>query len=151
MDFRDTNYAVSKDGTITNTKRGKSITPVIKPSGYKQVRLSINGKVKHVNHHRMVYEAWNGTIPNGLDINHINGNKSDNRLENLEAITPMENQARRLNLRKGESVNTAKLKETDVLVIRESTAPTKELMDIYSVSKHAINRIRSGITWKHLI
>jgi len=151
MDYRETHYKALKDGTIVNSKTDRAITPITKKSGYKQVRLSLNGKVKHVSHHRMVYESWHGSIPEGLDINHINGDKEDNRLDNLEAITPLENQARRLYLRKGESVNTAKLKEPEVIAIRNSTATTKELMAEYSMSKHAINRIKSGVTWKHLL
>ena len=41
--------------------------------------------------HRMVWEAFNGTIPPGQVINHLNGIKSDNRLINLEICTRQEN------------------------------------------------------------
>lgn len=56
-------------------------------SGYNSI--SCNGRSYFV--HRLVYEAFNGSIPNDLEINHINGIKNDNRLENLEVVTKSEN------------------------------------------------------------
>lgn len=41
--------------------------------------------------HRMIWESVNGPIPDGMQINHINGIKSDNRIANLELVTPSEN------------------------------------------------------------
>jgi hypothetical protein len=41
--------------------------------------------------HRMIWESVHGPIPAGLQINHINGIKTDNRLANLELVTPSEN------------------------------------------------------------
>jgi hypothetical protein len=43
--------------------------------------------------HRMVWEAVHGPIPEGLQINHKNGVKTDNRIENLELVTASENTA----------------------------------------------------------
>ena len=50
-----------------------------------------NGKVKFFKVHRLVYEAFYGEIPNGMQVNHINEIKTDNRLENLNLMTPKEN------------------------------------------------------------
>jgi len=41
--------------------------------------------------HRMIWESVNGPIPEGFQINHINGIKDDNRIENLEMVTPRQN------------------------------------------------------------
>ena len=56
-------------------------------NGYLMVQ--INHMVKYV--HRLVWEAFNGAIPHGLEIDHINTNRDDNRLENLRVVTSKEN------------------------------------------------------------
>jgi len=60
-----------------------------------------NGKTAYV--HRMVYECFIGPIPEGYDINHENGIKTDNRVTNLSAVSRSENQfhAYRNGLNKG--------------------------------------------------
>lgn len=58
---------------------------------YERVRLSKSGKISNYQVHRIVYEAFNGPIPKGMQVNHINEDKTDNRLENLNLMTPKEN------------------------------------------------------------
>jgi hypothetical protein len=59
--------------------------------GYNRVILFKNGIGKEHSVHRLVWNAFNGDIPKGLVINHLNEIKSDNRLCNLEMCTPKEN------------------------------------------------------------
>lgn len=62
------------------------------PDGYLQFDRCQNGKRKSIRVHRAVWEAFNGPIPEGYEINHINTVRDDNRLENLELVTPSGNQ-----------------------------------------------------------
>lgn len=59
--------------------------------GYLQAHLWKNGKSKNYSVHRLVYETFIGEIPKGMQINHINEIHTDNRLENLNIMTPKEN------------------------------------------------------------
>ena len=63
----------------------------ISNSGYYQVALCKNSIKKIYNVHRLVYEVFNGSIPEGLQVNHINEIKTDNRTSNLNLMTPKEN------------------------------------------------------------
>lgn len=57
------------------------------PSRYKKVW--IDGKNQYL--HRVLWEEANGPIPEGMQIDHINGDRYDNRLENLRVVTRQEN------------------------------------------------------------
>ncbi len=53
------------------------------------VRFKLNGKLKFA--HRVIWEMFNGKIPEGKVIDHINGIKDDNRIENLRLTTQRQN------------------------------------------------------------
>lgn len=59
--------------------------------GYLHVVLSKDNKQTTLNVHRLVYEAFNGKIPEGMQVNHIDEDKSNNSLNNLNMMTPKEN------------------------------------------------------------
>lgn len=58
--------------------------------GYTRIKVS-KPKITHIRVHRLVYETFNSEISNGLQIDHINTIKDDNRLENIRLCTPIEN------------------------------------------------------------
>jgi hypothetical protein len=87
------NYKVSNLGSIKNTKTGKMLKVATNNSGYKLVCLSTENKKQTGYIHRLVAEAF---IDTNLDtrtsvVNHIDGNKSNNIIENLEWATYAEN------------------------------------------------------------
>lgn len=63
----------------------------IHPSGYVHINLSSNGVKKQVKAHRVIYMAANGHIPDDMVVDHINNDKSDNRICNLQLLTAKEN------------------------------------------------------------
>jgi len=64
-------------------------------NGYR--RVGVGGK--SLREHRIIYEMFNGPIPEGMDIDHINGVRDDNRIENLRVVTRSENHHNRKEVR----------------------------------------------------
>ena len=86
-------YQVSNLGRVKSFYRLKEkiLKPKLAHNGYCRVGLCKNSIGKFYMIHRLVWEAFNGQIPEGLQVNHINEIKSDNRLSNLNLMTPKEN------------------------------------------------------------
>lgn len=80
-------------GTIDKISRNV-VTPTAK--GYMRIRLG--DQFDYV--HRLIWEHVNGPIPKGMHIDHINGVRDDNRIENLRLVTPKENMQHREFLKK---------------------------------------------------
>lgn len=87
--FRDTIYMVSNLGRVKNAKTDKVLKGKITDAGYREYSLTFNNKKQSLRGHKLVWEVWVGTEQK--IINHINGNKLDNRLINLENVTNQEN------------------------------------------------------------
>ena len=84
------NYQISDDGRVWSKKSNKWLKP-IDVNGYKKASLYKNGKEYQRLVHRLVAEAFIPNPNNYEEINHINEDKSDNRVENLEWCTPSYN------------------------------------------------------------
>ena len=88
------NYAASKDGKIINVKTRKNLKIYVINSGYHYFRVYSKNLEKPRNYtcHRFVFESIKAfIIPEGLQIHHKNENKIDNRIKNLEMVTPQKN------------------------------------------------------------
>jgi len=86
------NYEVSNTGKVRNKKTSSILKQNQHENGCLCIKLYINGKRKHCYVHRLVLEAFEG--PSHLTVDHINGIKIDNRLENLSYCSDIENIAR---------------------------------------------------------
>jgi len=155
------NYEINELGEIWSlpkkTRKGtRLIKPTINPrTGYLYVDLCENGKIKKFTVHRLVAINLIPNPENKMQVNHINGIKSDNRSCNLEWATHSENQKHSITLglrsAKGIKNSQAKLTEDDVKSIRNySNTSLKKIASIFGVSIGTISDVRAKKTWQHL-
>ena len=91
-DFK--NYEVSSYGRVRNVKTGRILKQNLNEHGYYQIMLYHNRKYKTLRVHRLVAHAFCNTYgldTSCMDVNHIDGNKTNNRSDNLEWCTRSEN------------------------------------------------------------
>lgn len=107
-------YEVSDKGNVRNAQTGKILHHGKNPKGYHIVSLYKNGGQYTKKVHRLVCSAFYGEPGNGFEINHKNGDKSDNSLSNLEWCTGSENIQHAYNsgLRKPPRMKKVKIVET---------------------------------------
>jgi len=93
-------YLISNMGVVKSIDRlssngrhlkGKILKALKTSGGYLSVSLCKDGEDKHYAIHRLVMLAFVGECPKGMEINHIDENKQNNCLSNLEYVTPSEN------------------------------------------------------------
>lgn len=150
------NYFISKCGLIKRVyqknKKEKILKPRLKNHGYYSVNLSVNGVTYEKTVHRLVAKQFLPYFDN-LVVNHKNGIKIDNRLENLEFISSSENikHASKCGLvPHSENRYNAKLKTSDIDEIRNSNCSHKILSKKYGVNKSTISRIKLRKRWTHV-
>jgi len=127
------------------------ITPYDNGNGYIYVKLHRRGKRGNYRRSRLVLAAFRGSQPRGFQANHINGVKTDDRLENLEWISQTGNlkHAYATGLRQ-HLVTNAKLTPMTAQEIRsQSDRPVAVLAREYGIARSTVRDIRYGRTWKN--
>jgi len=90
--FRNSNYAVMSDLSVVNVLTGRKLKPFKKKNGYVQICLYIDKCKQYFYLHRVIAECLIPNPEGKKEINHIDGNPSNNDITNLEWVTSSENQ-----------------------------------------------------------
>lgn len=169
-------YEVSNAGCVRRLRpdsygrhAGRIIAPTTLPAGYIQCSLSSANGRKKLLVHRLVCEAFHGLAPTPKHhAAHGDGNRANNRPENLRWATAAQNEADKRNhgtiragvkhhafknpacMARGSRVGTAKLTEALVISIRADNRPRTEIATAYGLCKSHVSEIRSRKAWRHV-
>ena len=158
--FRDTSYFITENGDVFHkrTKGYRKVICGIGKDGYNKVGLFKNGNRNFYRVHRLVAECYLSNPNNHQQVNHINGIKTDNRVENLEWVSQSENIVHGYKnklIPSGEKSHRSKLKKEDVDFIRKNYQYKSEkynsvtLGKMFGVGHAAILCIIKNKLWKY--
>lgn len=153
-------YRVSSRGRVKSVGRvlpdgrqlgGRILKPAFTDRGYLKVVIRENDHSVNLPIHRLVVTAFYGPIPAGMEVRHLNGDRRDNRVENLRPGTKAENTQDSLK----HGTKAKKLTEQQVKDIRsryaaDRTLTHRVLATEYGVSKETMGLVLRGRTWAHI-
>lgn len=131
----------------------------VNPKGYAVTNLSSDGaRPKRAQIHRLVAMCFIPNPQNKPQVNHINGIRNDNRVQNLEWVTNGENQLHSFRIMgretmKGTKNGRAKITDEDIIKIRQRLKNGEKQWIVakdYNVRQGTISKINIGIRWKHV-
>ena len=146
-------------GTVSTQKGNKHY---LDGAGYLRIATTCKGKFMVFGVHQIIACKAGYDLVN-MVIDHVNGNKKDNRICNLEVVSASENAIRAVTYglnhrdRKARNQNSGKTKLTNIdvgyikLCLEKKIKGVMELADMFKVSHSRISEIKNGITWKEIM
>lgn len=152
-------YTIDEYGNIFDVELQRYRKPIVHRKGYLKVSFYVNGKDKKFFVHRLVLMTFNPIEGmEDLQVNHIDGNKQNNYIGNLEWCTQSENQKHAfehgLISRKGTKNSQCKLTEQQVIEIANlimAGVTNNRIAEIYNISNVTVSTIRTKRHWGYLL
>lgn len=138
--FKTGRITVYIDGS-TNRKT------LINKDGYKIMCAQYNNRCREFPLHQIVWVWFKGPVPEGLEIDHIDNNKLNNAISNLQLLTPHQNNMK-------EAARHAVISQEQVLKMRDLHKDGTKIKDIHSkypmISINHLKKILYREKWKHI-
>lgn len=152
-------YQISNLGKVRNVNTNHILTARPNRSGYLRVPLHFNGKSKDLFVHKLVAAAfiYNDDPTNKTQVNHIDFNKNNNTVDNLEWCTPSYNTKHAFNngrkTNKGTHNPRTKLTLEQVEEIRflvlNNKMSQREIGELFGIKRSAVGAIKTGKNWSN--
>lgn len=151
-------YEVSNLGRIRHKQRRNIRLAKAVGAGYPMITFRDKGRPVSVRVHRLVALAFVPRTEESATVNHIDGDKSNNRADNLEWVSQKANNAHAVDTgllvkARGEQINTARLTEAQVRIIKACLRSGTRQIDLareHGVDACTIGDIAAGRSWKHV-
>jgi len=143
-------FKISNFGNVYSKRTGRILKQTISKSGYLQVSTKIggrNGKNHCFRVHRLVAKAFIINHDNKIEVNHIDLNKLNNCVDNLEWVTPKENIKHAIDNGVHFTPRNRKLSESDIEFIKSNYKPRdpvygcRSLAKLFNVSHKSIQKV----------
>ena len=148
------NYVVSNKGIVINTETNEIKAQFLDKKGYPYVTLCKNGKLKSIKVHRLVAMAFIDNTENKPEINHINGIKTDNRVENLEWCTSKENSVHKTEVLGKGNIRPVRCVETGIIyrsgLYASKLCKTSSGAISNSCNDKSRQKTAGGYHWEHI-
>jgi hypothetical protein len=144
-------YKITREGEVYSSMWGKP--KALKPQkasqskkGYYQVRLFNKeykrGKLQYI--HRLVYETFVGKIPEGNEIDHVDGDTSNNSVDNLQILTPRNNKTKYY---KGKDIHWREYRD-EFIEHYKKLGTYKKVAEVYAINSNIVFRVIKDIMHK---
>jgi len=151
-------YKITDKGLVIGKRFGKPMKPRICRNGYKTIFLRKDGKYYGKRICRLVLEAFIGECPKNKECNHINGDRLDDNVENLEWITHSKNLSHSFKIgnrcHKGQNHPMSKLTNNQVRLIKETHGlkliSPRLLSHIFDITRAYVYDLQNNRRWGHL-
>lgn len=139
---------IGKDGVVYKVIRKTKQVTTTKGNNNSNGYMKVGFGKKKVYVHRLVAEAWVSNPDNKPYVNHINGIKDDNRAENLEWVTQLENIKHSLDTGLNTKRHLSMEQAESIRELNSTGVHRKELAEMFCVSIHVVNDILGRRTYK---
>ncbi len=156
-EYKDTGYFVDTEGNIYSKRdKGKILVLAETHKGYYRCGLSLPDGKRTISAHRMVAITFIPNPDNLPEVNHIDGDKKNNSVQNLEWVTSKQNKRHAMEVLGsgfGETHSCATITTEDVHTICRMIEQGYRTVDIVKTTNIGIDKVRSikkGGTWRHI-
>jgi hypothetical protein len=137
-------YSITNNGRVFSHKWGKfkEVKPQLTEKGYHKVWLYKDKKRSMHFVHRLVLKTFGEPVEGKYVVNHKDGNPLNNFIENLEWVTPKENDTHaREQLDKGKPYRATPEKVREILFLKEQGLSTRKVAGIVGISKSTVGKV----------
>jgi hypothetical protein len=144
-------YTITEEGIVISHlyNRERKLKPQKasqSSKGYFQVRLFSEehkkGKLQYV--HRLVWQTFKGEIPKGFEIDHIDGDTSNNKLENLQLLAPRDNKIKGF---KGKDIYWREYRD-EFIELYKKLGTYKKVAQHYGINTNVVFRVIKNVFHK---
>lgn len=149
-------HLISNDGIVKKIKTGKILKQQFNNNGYRVLSFRDKTRSKTMAVHRVVLQSFVGICPENHQASHLDGNRTNNRVDNLKWETAAQNNQRKIlhgTQRRGENSGCVKLTSKLVLQIRKERAKGFKYIELskkYKISIRHLIDIVAKKYWTHI-